>query len=124
MNITFNRQLPTPQEIKSMYPLSDELAKKKKANDEEIKKIFTNESDKFLLIIGPCSADREDAVIDYIKRLRKIADEDILVLSPSVLISELINLLESTVSLIFISLKLSISVSFILYMIYLNNIFY
>ena len=76
MNITFNRQLPTPQEIKSMYPLSEELSKKKKANDEEIKKVFTGESDKFILIIGPCSADREDAVIDYIKRLRKIADED------------------------------------------------
>lgn len=76
MNITFNRQLPTPQEIKSMYPLSEELAKKKRANDEEIKKVFTGESDKFLLIIGPCSADREDAVIDYIKRLRKIADEN------------------------------------------------
>lgn len=77
MNITFNRQLPTPQEIKNMYPVSAELTVKKKANDEEIKKIFTGESDKFLLIIGPCSADREDAVIDYIKRLRKVADEDI-----------------------------------------------
>ncbi len=75
MNITFNRQLPTPQEIKSMYPVSDELAAKKKANDEAIQKIFTGESDKFLLVIGPCSADREDAVIDYIKRLRTIADE-------------------------------------------------
>lgn len=77
MNITFNRQLPTPQEIKSMYPVPEELTKKKKANDEAIKKVFTGESDKFILIIGPCSADREDAVIDYIKRLRKIADEDI-----------------------------------------------
>ena len=77
MNITFNRQLPTPQEIKSMYPVPEELAAKKKANDEEIKKIFTGESDKFILVIGPCSADREDAVIDYIKRLRSVADEDV-----------------------------------------------
>ena len=77
MNITFNRQLPTPQEIKNMYPVSEELAKKKKANDEEIRKVFTGESDKFLLVIGPCSADREDAVIDYIKRLRTVADEPI-----------------------------------------------
>lgn len=77
MNITFNRQLPTPQEIKSMYPVPEELTKKKKANDEAIKKVFTGESDKFILIIGPCSADREDAVIDYIKRLRKVADEEI-----------------------------------------------
>ncbi len=75
MNIVFNRQLPTPQEIKNMYPVSEELAKKKKANDEAIQNIFKGESNKFLLVIGPCSADREDAVIDYIKRLRTIADE-------------------------------------------------
>ena len=75
MNITFNRQLPTPQEIKSMYPVPLELAEKKKQNDEEIKDVFTGKSDKFILVIGPCSADREDAVIDYIKRLRKVADE-------------------------------------------------
>lgn len=75
MNIVFNRQLPTPQEIKNMYPVSEKLAKKKKANDEAIQNIFKGESNKFLLVIGPCSADREDAVIDYIKRLRTIADE-------------------------------------------------
>ena len=77
MNIIFNRQLPTPQEIKNMYPVPDELAAKKKANDEEIKNVFTGKSDKFILVIGPCSADREDAVIDYIKRLRTVADEPI-----------------------------------------------
>ena len=77
MNITFNRQLPTPQEIKSMYPVPEELTIKKKKNDEEIKAIFEGRSDKFLLVIGPCSADREDAVIDYMKRLRKVADEDV-----------------------------------------------
>ena len=75
MNITFNRQLPTPQEIKNMYPVSKELADIKKANDEEIKNILTGKSNKFLLIIGPCSADREDAVIDYIKRLKEVADD-------------------------------------------------
>ena len=77
MNITFNRQLPTPQEIKNMYPVPAELAEKKKSNDEAIKAIFEGRSDKFLLVIGPCSADREDAVIDYIKRLRTVADEPI-----------------------------------------------
>ena len=77
MNITFNRQLPTPQEIKSMYPVPEELAAKKKANDEAIRNVFTGKSDKFILVVGPCSADREDAVIDYIKRLRKVADEDV-----------------------------------------------
>ena len=75
MNMDFLRKLPTPQEIKKLYPLSDELASIKQKNDEEIKKIFTGESDKFLLIIGPCSADREDAVIDYIKRLRTVQDK-------------------------------------------------
>lgn len=77
MNITFNRQLPTPQEIKNMYPVPADLAEKKKINDLMIKDVLTGKSDKFLLIIGPCSADREDAVIDYIKRLRTVADEDI-----------------------------------------------
>ena len=77
MNITFNRQLPTTQEIKNMYPVPADLAEKKKINDLMIKDVLTGKSDKFLLIIGPCSADREDAVIDYIKRLRTVADEDI-----------------------------------------------
>ena len=71
----FLRKLPTPKEIKELYPLSEELAKIKKQNDEEIQKVFTGESDKFILVIGPCSADREDAVIDYIKRLRKVQDQ-------------------------------------------------
>lgn len=83
MNMNFIRKLPTPQEIKNMYPLDENLAKIKKANDEEIQKVFKGESDKFLLIIGPCSADREDAVIDYIKRLRvvqeKVKDEIIII---------------------------------------------
>ena len=83
MNMNFIRKLPTPQEIKEMYPLDEDLAKIKKANDEEIQKVFKGESDKFILIIGPCSADREDAVIDYIKRLRtvqeKVKDEVIII---------------------------------------------
>lgn len=75
MNMNFLRKLPTPQDIKNLYPLSEELAEVKKQNDEEIKKVFTGESNKLILVIGPCSADREDAVIDYIKRLRKVQDE-------------------------------------------------
>ncbi len=75
MNMKFNKKLPTPQEIKALYPLSDELAEIKKNNDEEIQKVFNGESDKFILVIGPCSADREDAVIDYIKRLRVVQDK-------------------------------------------------
>ena len=75
MNMEFLRKLPTPQDIKNLYPLSAELASVKKHNDEEIQKVFKGESDKFILVIGPCSADREDAVIDYIKRLRVVQDE-------------------------------------------------
>ena len=75
MNMNFLRKLPTPLEIKTLYPLNEELAEIKAKNDEEIKKIFTGESDKLLLVIGPCSADREDAVIDYVKRLRKVQED-------------------------------------------------
>ncbi|MBR2891125.1 MAG: 3-deoxy-7-phosphoheptulonate synthase [Bacilli bacterium] len=75
MNMNFLRKLPTPQEIKNLYPLSEELELLKKQNDEEIKKVFKNELDKFILVIGPCSADREDAVIDYIKRLRVVQEQ-------------------------------------------------
>ena len=75
MNMNFLRKLPTPQDIKNLYPLSEELAEVKKQNDEEIKKVFTGESDKLILVIGPCSADREDSVIDYIKRLKKVQED-------------------------------------------------
>lgn len=83
MNMNFLRKLPTPQEIKQLYPVSEELQKVKAKNDEEIQNVFLGKSDKFILIIGPCSADREDAVIDYIKRLRvvqeKVKDEIIII---------------------------------------------
>ncbi len=75
MIMEFLRKLPTPQEIKKLYPLSEELAEIKRKNDEEIAKVFKGESDKFILVIGPCSADREDAVLDYIKRLRTVQDK-------------------------------------------------
>ena len=75
MNMEFLRKLPTPQEVKQLYPINEQLKEIKQKNDEEIQKIFTGESDKLLLVIGPCSADREDAVIDYIKRLRVVQDK-------------------------------------------------
>lgn len=75
MNMNFKRKLPTPQEVKQMYPLDEELIEIKRKNDEEIRKVFMGESQRFILIIGPCSADREDAVIDYIKRLRVVQDQ-------------------------------------------------
>ena len=75
MNMNFKRKLPIPKEIKEMYPISEEGALAKEKNDSEIAKVFNGESDKLVLVIGPCSADREDAVIDYIKRLRVIQDK-------------------------------------------------
>ncbi|MCR4963840.1 MAG: 3-deoxy-7-phosphoheptulonate synthase [Firmicutes bacterium] len=71
----FKRKLPTPEEVMSMYPLSESLARQKAHNDEEIQKVFRGESDKFILVIGPCSADREDAVLDYISRLRGVQEQ-------------------------------------------------
>ena len=75
MNMDFKRKLPTPKEVKEMYPISDEMAKVKEENDKEIRAIFTGESKKLALVIGPCSADREDAVLDYISRLRKVQEK-------------------------------------------------
>ncbi|HAL63221.1 MAG: 3-deoxy-7-phosphoheptulonate synthase [Firmicutes bacterium] len=83
MNMEFKREMPTAAVIKEMYPLSSAMKKKKQENDEEIRKIFEGESKKLLLIIGPCSADREDAVLDYISRLKvlqeKVSDKIIMV---------------------------------------------
>ena len=83
MNMNFIRKLPTPKEIKEMYPLDDGLKEIKAKNDEEIRKVFTGESDKFILVIGPCSADKEESVIDYIHRLKdvqeKVKDEIIII---------------------------------------------
>ena len=75
MSFDFLSKMPTPDELKKDFPLSDDLAKLKSERDDEIKKVFTGESDKFLLIIGPCSADHEDAVIDYISRLSRIQEK-------------------------------------------------
>lgn len=74
-NLEFKRKLPIPKEIKEMYPLSDKLAQIKKQNDKEIADVFTGKSDRFVLVIGPCSADREDAVLDYISRLRGVQEK-------------------------------------------------
>jgi len=75
MNLEFTRKLPIPQEVKKMYPITDEMAKIKKDRDDEIAKVFRGESDKFILVIGPCSADSKEPVIDYIGRLRAVQDK-------------------------------------------------
>ena len=74
MNMVFKRKLLIPKEIKEMYPISPEGAAAKRSNDESIRDILTGASSKLLLVIGPCSADREDAVIEYVSRLRPLQD--------------------------------------------------
>ncbi|MBQ5677088.1 MAG: 3-deoxy-7-phosphoheptulonate synthase, partial [Lachnospiraceae bacterium] len=86
MGFDFLQKLPTPDEIREQFPVPADLVKIKQKRDEEIKKVITGESDKFLVIIGPCSADNEDAVCDYISRLAKINDKvsDKLILIPRI----------------------------------------
>ena len=75
MSMNFKRKLPIPMEIKEQFPLSEQDKIIKQKRDAEIKRIFKGESNKFLLVIGPCSADYPDSVLEYIERLRKIQDE-------------------------------------------------
>lgn len=86
MSMNIIRELPHPNEIKAAYPLTQELIKIKSDRDEEIKKVFSGESGKFILIIGPCSADNEDSVLDYITRLREVQEKvkDKLILIPRI----------------------------------------
>ena len=85
-NMNFKRKLPIPKEIKEQYPLTAELAQVKARRDREIADVFTGKSDRMVLIIGPCSADREDAVLEYCERLAKLQEavSDKLVLIPRV----------------------------------------
>lgn len=74
MNMEFARKLTIPMEVKKMYPLDDELLATVERRSKEIQDIFAGRDDRLILIIGPCSADREDSVIDYITRLRKVQE--------------------------------------------------
>ena len=71
----FERKLTIPKEVKEMYPLTDEMKKVVDERNAEISGIFTGADDRLLLVIGPCSADREDSVIDYITRLREVQEK-------------------------------------------------
>jgi len=75
MNMQFYRKLPIPMEIKEQFPITPEIEKTRNAAIAELNSVFSSESDKFILIIGPCSADREDSVLDYIYRLRTVAEK-------------------------------------------------
>ena len=75
MNMNFKRKLPIPMEIKEKYPVTWEIQKLKEKRDEEIKAIFEGRDNRFILIIGPCSADKDDSVLDYIYRLREVQEK-------------------------------------------------
>ena len=86
MSFDFVRKLPTPTEIREQYPVPAELQEFKKKRDREICDVIAGRSDKFLVIIGPCSADNEEAVVDYTNRLSEVAEQvkDKLILVPRV----------------------------------------
>lgn len=75
MGMNFHRKLPIPMEVKKEFPVTEEMAKVKAARDASIREVFEGKSDKFILIIGPCSADHSEPVLEYISRLRKINDQ-------------------------------------------------
>ena len=85
-NMNFKRKLPIPKDIKAQYPLTEELAAVKAARDAQIADVFTGKDDRMVLVIGPCSADREDAVLDYCTRLARLQEDvaDKLILIPRV----------------------------------------
>ena len=75
MQMNFHRKLPIPQEVKLDYPLTERMVQVKAARDESIRDVFAGKSDKFILVIGPCSADHSEPVLEYISRLRKIEEQ-------------------------------------------------
>ena len=75
MQMNFHRKLPIPQDVKKDYPLTERMIEVKAARDEAIRAVFDGSSDKFILVIGPCSADHSEPVLEYISRLRKIEEQ-------------------------------------------------
>lgn len=75
MSFEFKKKLPVPKEIKELYPVSADLASQKKVLDQQLIDVITGKSEKFLAIIGPCSADNEDSVCEYIERLTKVQEK-------------------------------------------------
>ena len=71
----FQRKLPIPKKVKGEFPLTEKMSQVKAARDEQIRAVFEGKSDKFILIIGPCSADNTEAVMEYMSRLRTVADQ-------------------------------------------------
>ncbi|MCR5451617.1 MAG: 3-deoxy-7-phosphoheptulonate synthase [Lachnospiraceae bacterium] len=75
MQMEFVRMLPTPQEIKAQFPIDEKVKALKEERDKVLADIFSGKDERLLLIIGPCSADNEEAVLDYMHRLRKVQDD-------------------------------------------------
>ena len=75
MEMNFHRKLPIPQEVKEEFPLTEHMKQVKAARDEAINAVFDGSSDKFILIVGPCSADHSEPVLEYISRLRKVQEQ-------------------------------------------------
>jgi len=86
MQMTFHRKLPIPQEVKKEFPVTERMEQIKKQRDESIRAVFDGTSDKFILVIGPCSADHSEPVLEYISRLRRVADqvEDKIIIIPRI----------------------------------------
>lgn len=86
MSFEFINKLPTPKEIRDQYPISEKMAELKSRRDKEIADVITGKSKKFLVIIGPCSADKEDSVCDYVSRLARVQEKvaDRLILIPRI----------------------------------------
>ena len=75
MQMTFHRKLPIPQEVKEEFPLTEHMKQVKAARDEAVNAVFDGSSEKFILIVGPCSADHSEPVLEYISRLRKVQEQ-------------------------------------------------
>ena len=75
MGMKVNAELPLPADLKAEYPMPEKLKEIKKERDQEIRNIFTGESDKFIVLVGPCSADNEDSVCEYVNRLAKVNEK-------------------------------------------------
>ena len=75
MQMNFHRKLPIPQEVKKEFPLTERMEKVKAERDASIRAVFDGSSDKFILVIGPCSADQSEPVLEYISRLRRLEEQ-------------------------------------------------
>ena len=86
MQMNFHRKLPIPKEVKEAFPVTEQMAQVKAQRDESIRAVFDGRSDKFILVIGPCSADHSEPVLEYISRLRRIQEqvEDKIIMIPRI----------------------------------------